>query len=73
MIKKKNDTLRFLPAYVQYALAGLLIRRTYQWMLEQPSHNSAKRTANTAESSTVQPMLCVQVRNMGTRLLWIWF
>jgi hypothetical protein len=33
----------------------------------------AKRTASAAESRTVQPMLYVQVRNMGRRLLWIWF
>src|ERR1043166_5097595 len=42
-------------------------------MPEQPSQSMAKRTASAAESRTVQPMLCVQVRNMGTRLLWIWF
>jgi hypothetical protein len=42
-------------------------------MLAQPSTASAKSTASKVESSTVQPMLCVQVRNMGTRLFWIWF
>src|SRR5215467_7743712 len=42
-------------------------------MPEQPSHSIAKRIASAAESRTVQPMLCVQVRNMGRRLFWIWF
>jgi hypothetical protein len=42
-------------------------------MLAQPSQTMEKRMANAAESSTVQPMLCAQVRSIGTRLFWIWF
>jgi hypothetical protein len=42
-------------------------------MLEHPSQIIATRMASAAESRTVQPMLSVQVRNMGTRLFWIWF
>ena len=37
-------------------------------MPEQPSQSRAKRMASTAERRTVdQPMLCAQVRNMGTK------
>jgi hypothetical protein len=42
-------------------------------MLEHPSQIIAKSAASVAESRTVQPMLSVQVRNMGMRLLRIWF
>jgi hypothetical protein len=42
-------------------------------MLEHPSQIIATRMPSAAESRTVQPMLSVQVRNMGTRLFWIWF
>jgi hypothetical protein len=42
-------------------------------MLEHPSQIIAKSTVSAAESRTVQPMLSVHVRNMGMRLLWIWF
>jgi hypothetical protein len=42
-------------------------------MLEQPSRASANRTANSIESSTVQLIQRVQVKNMGRRLFWIGF
>ena len=37
-------------------------------MPEQPSQINAKSTASPAESTIVQPMLRVQMRNIGMRL-----